>query len=456
MVNKTDLAIIGSGPGGYITAIRAAKLGIETTVVEKGHLGGVCLNWGCMPTKSLFHLAQTLDYVKKADAIGINIKDYEVDFKKVMERKDTVVNILRKSIGSHFKKNNINLIKGEAKLVSENKIDIEGQSLEAKNIIIATGSSPSQIPPFDFSKEGILTNRKVLSLQSLPSSMLVVGGGVIGSEFANIFSTLGTKVTIIEILPTILAAEDDDVSGLMASVFKDKGIEVLTDSTVESVEGKDGSFVCKTKGGKEIKAEKILVSVGRKPNTENIGLEEVGVKTDSKGYIKANSKLQTNIENIYAIGDAIGGYQLAHVASSEGKIAVENILGKDKSIDYNSVPYAVFTMPEIGVVGLTEKKAKKEGINIKIGKFPFTHNGKAFIDNETEGFVKIITLEDTGEILGAHAIGPKASDIIHEAVVAMKGELPIDYIAETIHAHPTIAESMLEASEDVFGLATHI
>ncbi len=456
MQNKTDLAIIGSGPGGYITAIRAAKKGINTTVIEKSHLGGVCLNWGCMPTKSLFHLVQTLDYIENAKAIGINVGNYDVNFSRAMKRKDSVVNILRKSIESHFKKNNINLIKGKASLASENKLEIDGQALEFNNLIIATGSSPSQIKPFDFSQDGILTNREVLSLKSLPSSMLIVGGGIIGSEFANIFSSLGTKVTIVEVLPKILAAEDSDISELISNVFKDKDIEVLTNTTIEKVNGSNGSFICRSSDGKEIEVEKILVSVGRKPNTENIGLEEVGISKDGKGFIEVDSRFRTNIKNIYAIGDVIGGMQLAHVASSEGKVAIENILGKEKNIDYNSVPYAIFTNPEIGAVGLNEEEANEKGISIKIGKFPFTHNGKALIDNETTGFVKIITSEKTGEILGAHAVGPRASDIIHEAVVAMKGELPIDYIAETIHSHPTIAESVLEASEDVFGLATHI
>jgi len=457
---KTDLAILGAGPGGYVAAIRAAKMGIKPVVIEKEYLGGVCLNWGCMPTKALFHVAQVVEEIKKAGEFGININDYSIDFKKIMKRKDEIVKTLRRGLEFHFRKNKIDLVNGEGKLVDTDKILVEtskGASLEisAKNIIIATGSSPSQIPPFDFKEEGILTNRKVLSLEELPSSILIVGGGVIGCEFANIFSSLGSKVTIVEVLPRILSTEAEEVSQLIKKIFNKRGIEIITNCSVDEVTGKNGKYICKMKDGKNITVDKILVSVGRRPNSTDIGVEEVGIKTE-RGYIKVDSYLRTNIENIYAIGDVIGGYQLAHVASEEGKVAIENILGKEKKMKYNVIPWAVFTSPEIGTVGMNEKQAKEKNIKVCTGNFPFSSSGKALISGETEGFIKIVTDKETGQILGAQMIGPRASDLVHEVAVAMNGELLVDDIANTIHSHPTISEAVMEAAEDCFGIATHV
>lgn len=457
---KTDLAILGAGPGGYVAAIRAAKMGIKPVVIEKEYLGGVCLNWGCMPTKALFHVAQVVEEIKKAGEFGININDYSIDFKKIMKRKDEIVKTLRRGLEFHFRKNKIDLVNGEGKLVDTDKILVEtskGASLEisAKNIIIATGSSPSQIPPFDFKEEGILTNRKVLSLEELPSSILIVGGGVIGCEFANIFSSLGSKVTIVEVLPRILSTEAEEVSQLIKKIFNKRGIEIITNCSVDEVTGKNGKYICKMKDGKNITVDKILVSVGRRPNSTEIGVEEVGIKTE-RGYIKVDSYLRTNIENIYAIGDVIGGYQLAHVASEEGKVAIENILGKEKKMKYDVIPWAVFTSPEIGTVGMNEKQAKEKNIKVCTGNFPFSSSGKALISGETEGFIKIVTDKETGQILGAQMIGPRASDLVHEVAVAMNGELLVDDIVNTIHSHPTISEAVMEAAEDCFGIATHV
>ncbi len=454
MIN-TDLAIIGSGPGGYITAVRAAKRGMDTTVIEKEHLGGVCLNWGCMPTKSFYHLVQSIEEIKTAPQLGIRT-DYSIDYPAAVKRKDSVVSTLRKSIEMHFKKHQIKLVRGKAKLDGKQVIQTEEEQIKAKNIIIATGSRPASVNPFDIGTEGILTNRDILALKEIPESLAIVGGGIIGIEFANIFATLGTKVTIIEILPKILATEDDDVSKLIAASYKKRGIEILTSTTVSEVDKKKSGFTLTTDKGDTLNIEKILVSVGRKPNTEDIGLQQAGVEIDAKGFIKTDDYLKTTADHIYAIGDAVGGYQLAHVASSEGKVAVENIRGEKKKMDYASVPYAVFANPEIGAVGLTEEKARQTGKDIKIGKFPFTHNGKALIDNHTQGFVKLITDESTGEILGAHIIGPNASDLIHQVSIAKTGELLAEDLAWSIYSHPTLSESVLEAGEDVFGLATHI
>lgn len=459
-VNKsTDLAILGAGPGGYVAAIRAAKFGLRPVVIEKEHLGGVCLNWGCMPTKTLFHVAEIISEVKRVDTFGINIPNYTLDFKKVMQRKDEVVRILRRGLEFHFKKNQIDLVRGNGKLVDNHRIAVtthSGDSLEiwAKNIIIATGSSPSLVPPFDFKEEGILDNRGILSLEELPSSILIVGGGVIGCEFANIFNTFGSKVTIIEILPRILSTEAEEVSELIERVFKKRGIEILTNNSVDEIKRVGGKYVCKVKDGKEITADKILVSVGRRPNTLDIGIEEVGIKTE-RGYIKVDSHLRTNINNIYAIGDVIGGYQLAHVASKEGKIAVENILGKEKQMKYNAVPSAIFVSPEVGTIGLSESRAKEKGIEVRTGVFPFSSSGKALTIGETEGFVKIVTDAKTGEIVGAQVVGPRASDLVHEIALAMSGELLIDDVASAIYSHPTLSEAIMEAAEECFGIATH-
>jgi dihydrolipoamide dehydrogenase len=458
---NTDLAVLGGGPGGYVAAIRAAKLGIKTTVIEKENLGGVCLNWGCIPTKALYHVAQTIDEIKKADIFGINISGWSLDFKKAMDRKNNVIAAQRQGLAFHFKKNNIETIMGSGKLISSNKIlvtQVSGQEVEvnAKNIIIATGSHAANVPPFNLEDEGVVDNIGILSLNSIPESLLIVGGGVIGSEFANIFRTFGSNVTIVEMLPRILSTEDTEVSKVIAKAFGKKGINILTNSVIEEVKKDNGKFFCRIKGGEEIIADKVLISVGRKPNSEGIGLEEIRISTDERGFIKTDSHLRTNIPNIYAIGDVNGGLQLAHVASDEGKIAAENIAGKNKTMDYRVIPWAVFTSPEIGTVGLNEEQARNKGINVCSGLFPFSNSGKAFITGETEGFVKVVTDKDSGEILGAQMVGPRCSDLIHEVAVAMKGEMVIDTLAETVHSHPTLSEAVMEAAEDCFGIATHI
>ncbi|MCL5071760.1 MAG: dihydrolipoyl dehydrogenase [Actinobacteria bacterium] len=458
---NTDLAVLGGGPGGYVAAIRAAKLGVKTMVIEKENLGGVCLNWGCIPTKALYHVAQTIDEIKKADVFGINVSGWNLDFKKAMARKDQIIAAQRQGLAFHFKKNNIELVTGNGKLISGNKILVtqkNGQEVEviAKNIIIATGSHAANVPPFNLEEEDVIDNIGILSLTAIPQSLLIVGGGVIGSEFANIFSTFGSNVTIVEMLPRILSTEDIEVSKIITKTFDKKRIKVFTNSVIEKVKKDNGKFFCRTAGGEEIVADKVLISVGRKPNSTGIGLEEIGIAIDERGFIKVDSHLRTNIPNIYAVGDVNGGLQLAHVASDEGKIAAENIAGKDKAMDYRVIPWAVFTSMEIGTVGLDEEQAISRGINVCCGLFPFSNSGKAFITGETEGFIKIITDKDSGEILGARMVGPRCSDLVHEVAVAMKGEMVIDNLAETVHSHPTLSEAVMEAAEDCFGIATHV
>jgi dihydrolipoamide dehydrogenase len=457
---KFDLAVLGGGPGGYVGAIRAAKLGLKVVVIEKDNLGGVCLNCGCIPTKTLYHIAQTLDEIEKASIFGIETSKPKLDFTKAMVRKDEILKMQRKGIEYHLKNNSIKIINGVGKLKSKDTISVKGpdgknSTISAKNIIIATGSSAANVSPFDLSDDGVMENIEILSLNKLPKSMIIIGGGVIGCEFANIFASFGTKVTIIEILPRILTTEDEDVSGIIHKALKEKGVDIYTSSSVTRSKKDGAKFKLELSGGEKLDAEKILVSVGRRPNSTGLGLEDIGIATDDKGYIKVDEKLKTSISNIYAIGDVIGGLQLAHVASEEGKAAAEIISGKDRVMDYSVVPWAVFTSLEIGTVGLNKAQAIERGYQVNVGNFPFSNSGKAYITGDTEGFVNIVIDKETDEILGAQIIGPRASDLVHEIAVAIKGEMLIDDLATTIHSHPTLSEAVMETAEDCFGIATH-
>jgi dihydrolipoamide dehydrogenase len=457
---KFDLVVLGGGPGGYVGAIRAAKLGLKVAVIEKNNLGGVCLNCGCIPTKALYHVAETLEVIEKASIFGIDAGKPKLDFLKAMTRKDDIIEMQRRGLAFHFKKNGIELINGEGRLSSGNTLIVKTSDgkdtvVNANNIIIATGSSASNVPPFDLSQEGIMENIEILSLKKLPKSLLIVGGGVVGSEFANIFASFGTKVTIVELLPRILTTEDEEVSKVIYKSLRKKDVDIFTSTKVEQSKKEGAIFKLKLSSGEKLEAEKVLVSVGRGPNSKDIGLEDVGVATDENGFIKIDNKLRTNIANIYAVGDVTGGLQLAHVASEEGKLAAEIISGKDKTMDYSVVPWAVFTSPEIGTVGLNTEQAKEKGYQVCVGNFPFSNSGKAFITGETEGFINIVTNKETGEILGAQMVGPRASDLVHEVAVAMKGEMLVDDLSTTIHSHPTLSEAVMEAAEDCFGIATH-
>ncbi len=457
---KTDLAVLGGGPGGYAAAIRASKLGLSAVVIEKDNPGGVCLNHGCIPTKALYHTARTLDNIRKAGIFGIDVPPPELNFKKAMDGKDRIIENLRKALENNLSKNNVNLIKGTGEIAREGKIlvkapDGKNIEIETENIVIATGSSAANVEPFELSEDGIMDNAGILSLKELPESLLIIGGGVIGCEFANIFSSFGSKVTIVEILPRILSIEDEEISKVIHRIFEQKGISIFTDSKVENYKKSGKDFKCTISGGHEISAGKILISVGRKPNSSGIGLERAGVEVENRGNIKVDLHLKTNVDGIYAVGDVTGGFQLTHVATKEGKIAAENIAGKEKEISYRVIPRAVFTSPEIGTVGLTEHQAKEKNIKICTGLFPFSSSSRAYIEGETEGFIKIVTDSETGEILGGQMVGPGVSDLIHEVAVAMKGELLVDDIASTVHVHPTFSESIMEAAEDCFGIAIH-
>lgn len=460
-IKKADLAILGAGPGGYVAAIRAAKLGLKTIIIEKEELGGVCLNTGCIPTKTLHHVVQNIDEIKKASQFGLNISDYNIDFKKMIEKKDLVVSSQRKGIQHHFSKNGVELIKGTGKLSSANSILVHspGQQdivVEAKNIILATGSSAKCIEPFSFKDENILDNIKALSLGTLPSTLLIVGGGIIGCEFANIFATFGTKVYIVELLPSILNTQDNEAAKIIQKNLFKKGVNIFLNTKVETVEKNQDGLICRLSNNETIAVEKVLVSVGRKPNTGNIGLEEAGVLTNKNGYVVVDEYLRTNVSSIFAIGDILGTYQFAHAASKGGKIVIENVLGKKIKMKFDTIPWAIFTTPEMGSVGMSELMAKENNINIKVGIFPFMSSGKAYTSGDTEGFVKIITDADTKEIFGGQVVGARAADLIHEIVIAMDNELTVDNLANSVYCHPTFSEAVMEAAEDCIDLATHI
>lgn len=455
------IVILGGGPGGYVAAIRAAQLGAKVAVVEKDQLGGTCLNRGCIPTKALVAGAEMLRTLRKGPEFGITVATPVINFSRFMERKDQVVQRLATGINYLFKKNKIQLIKGTGKLVSCNTVQVlreDGSQAElvAENIIIATGSRPALIPSLGYDGEKVITSDEVLTLSEVPKSLLVIGGGVIGCEFACIFSELGTKVTILEVMPSILPAIDKEASRLMQTLLKKRGINVKTGTEIKEVsKGQDDVGVI-LQTGEELRAEKMLISIGRVFNTDEIGLNEAGVETGSKGEVMVNSRLQTNVRNIYAVGDITNKIQLAHVASAQGIVAVENIMGTDKEMDYSTVPSCIFTSPEVGAVGITSQAAEEQGIAVKVGKFPFVASGRAVAVGEAEGFVKIIADSISDRILGVTIVGPHATDLIAEATLAIKLGATAGQLANTIHAHPTLAEAVMEAAEAVAGLSIHV
>ena len=458
-MQEFDIIIIGGGPAGYVSAIRGAQLGAKIAVVEKKSLGGTCLNRGCIPTKALYASAKTLATARKADKFGVQVKDIALDFAKVVARKNDVVNKLVGGIRQLLKGNGVEILEGEAFLESKGQIKITRAdglkgTITAKKVIIATGSEPAMIPAFNIDGKNVITSTEMLSLEAVPKTLLIIGGGVMGCEFASIFAEFGSKVTIVELLPTILATEDKQVSRVILKNFKDKGVDVFTEVSVQSVQDTGNGVKTTLADGKEFITEKVMVSIGRSFNSQGFGLEALGVNTE-KGRIVVNDKMETSVQDVYAAGDVIGGMLLAHVASSEGIVAVNNALGKDMKMDYAIVPAGIFTDPEIASVGLREKDAKEKGIDVSIGRFPYVACGKALCMGEEEGFVQILSDPGTDKVLGCSIIGAHATDLIQEVAVAMKAGIKVKDIAETIHAHPTLPELVMEAAEDVHGMAIH-
>ena len=460
-----DLIVIGSGPGGYVAAIRASQLGLKTAVVEKAEVGGVCLNWGCIPTKSLLKSAQVFDYTQHAQDYGISLKgDAVAELDKMVARSREVAANMSKGIQFLFKKNKIEIIQGFGNLKGKGEIEVEDDKgkktkYKAKHIILATGARSRELPNLPIDGKKVVGYRQALTLDKKPESMVVVGSGAIGSEFAYFYQTIGTKVTLVEFLPNIIPVEDEEVSKTLERSFKKNGMNVLTNSTVESVKtsGKKSKVTIKTKkGSEEVEADVVLSAVGISPNLEGIGLEDVGVVIEN-GRVKVDEYYKTNIEGVYAIGDIVSGPALAHVASAEGITCVEKIAGQSpEPVDYNNIPGCTYTMPEVSSVGLTEKKAKEAGYEIKVGKFPFTASGKATAAGNKDGFIKLIFDAKYGELLGAHMIGLNVTEMIAEMVVSRKLETTGHEIIKAIHPHPTMSEAIMEAAAAAYGEVIHI
>ncbi len=459
-----DLIVIGSGPGGYVAAIRAAQLGLKTAIIERENLGGICLNWGCIPTKALLKSAQVFEYLNHASDYGIKVNGGEADFGAVVKRSRDVADGMSKGIQFLMKKNKIDVITGTGKVKAGKKvevIDAEGKvtNYDAKHIILAVGARSRVLPNLPQDGKKIIGYREAMTLPKQPKSILVVGSGAIGSEFAYFYSTMGTKVTLVEYLPNIVPVEDSEVSKQLERSFKKAGINVMVESSVESVDTKgDGCKVkIKTKKGEEIiECDIVLSAVGIQTNLENLGLEEVGIATD-KGKILTNPYYQTNMPGYYAIGDCVSGQALAHVASAEGIICVEKIAGHHpEALDYNNIPGCTYCQPEIASVGMTEAKAKEAGIEVKIGKFPFSASGKASAAGAKDGFVKLIFDAKYGELLGAHMIGANVTEMIAEIVVARKLEITGHELIKTVHPHPTMSEAVMEAAAAAYGEVIHM
>lgn len=453
-----DLCVIGAGPGGYVAAIKAAKLGAKVAVVEKEKLGGTCLNWGCIPTKSLVHHADVWNKIKNAENYGFSIKDLGFDWEKIINRKDKAVETLVDGISKLFMKNRIKLIKGTAEILAENKVKIKNKDKEdiirAKNIIIATGTESSSIKIPTEGNVRFKDVKEILDLTSLPKRLCIIGGGVIGVEIASIFSAFGVEVSIVEMMPKLIPMMDNDVIDLLQQELKGKGINICTEVMVEKVTENNKTYKVHLSNGNTIDSDEILVAIGRKPNNDLF--KNIKLNTDDRGYIKVDNRLRTNIENIYAIGDITNKLQLAHVASHQGIIAVENMFGEEKEMKYDIVPNCIFTDPEIGSVGITEEEAKSRRLPYKTFKFPFMALGKALASDDTRGFIKIIADERWGEILGAHIIGPDAAHLIAEIVAVMELEGTVYELADTIHAHPTLSEGIMEAAAGITNDAIHV
>lgn len=461
-----DIVVIGSGPGGYVAAIRAGQLGAKTICVEKSHLGGTCLNVGCVPSKALIASVERLHSVNHAKDLAVKAAGGEMDFPAMMARKDKIVATQRQGVGSLFKKKGVTHVPGFAKFVDPYTIEVEHegktQKIRAKNFVLAMGSSVIRLNIDGLTggrDEGVWTSDDAVSAPFVPKRMLVLGGGAVGSEFSYVFSGLGAKVTLVEMMPTLLPLMDQELGKELGKVFASDGIDVRTNSSLVKAERKGKAWVCHVQKGSDIEkieVDVVLLGVGRKANIENMNLEKIGVQLHRRGVQVVDDTLKTHVPHIYAIGDVTGRIQLAHVASAEGICAVQNILqGRNKSMDYKAVPNCVYTSPEVASVGLTEEEAKVQGFDVQIGKFIFKWMARPMAMAETEGFVKVVSDKKYGEVLGVHMIGAHVTDMIHEAVAAIKLEATVDSIVDMIHAHPTMSEAVHEAFEDAAGHSIH-
>jgi dihydrolipoamide dehydrogenase len=460
---KYKIAIIGSGPGGYVAALRAGQLGADTVLIEKEALGGTCLNWGCIPTKAFVRSAEVFAEIQNAKDFGIKVEKAEVDFPAVVKRKDKIVSRLVRGIEHLLAENNVERVKGKASFISQKRLKIEKETetveIEAENMIIATGSQTASLPIPGADLDGILDSRSALDLEQLPESLVIVGGGIIGMEFAFIFRSFGVEVTVIEYLEQLVTGVDADIAAELNRSARRRRISVKTSSEVKEIKKTDSGYEViyqQKEKEKSARTEKVLMAVGRKPYIEGLKLENAGIEISaSRKAVQVNKKMQTSTEGIYAVGDVTDKILLAHVASHQGIIAVENIMGMDKEMNYQAVPGAIFTSPEIGTVGLTESEAEAEGIDYRIGTFPFAASGKVMAVGEREGMVKIISEKKSDRIIGAALIGIESSDLIAELTLAVNLGLTAENLRETIHAHPTTAEVIYEAALDLKDGAIH-
>ncbi|MBI2933717.1 MAG: dihydrolipoyl dehydrogenase [Planctomycetes bacterium] len=459
-----DVVVIGSGPGGYVAAIRAGQLGLKTAVVEKDpKIGGTCLHVGCIPTKVLLHDAYFYEQVKDAKRFGVEIDGYRLNFEKVMAHKDIVVKKLAMGVESLLKKNKVYTVIGRGRIRHPRFVEVTGADgakteIETKNVVVATGSEAKWFPGMEPDGKGIITNREVLSLKKLPESMVVIGAGAVGIEFASCYHSFGAKVTVVEMLPTIVPLEDEEVAKELERILTKRGLKIRTNTKVEAIKrAKDGTEVTLGGGSSEtLTAEIVLVAVGRRPLTDDIGLENTRAKVE-RGFVKVDAHMQTDEPGVYAVGDIVPTPMLAHVASAEGLLAVEKIAGLPaQPINYDRIPNVSYCDPQVGSVGLTEKKARERGHQVKVGKFPFVGIGKASIEGENEGFVKIVADAKYGEVLGVHILHARAGEMIPEAVAILNGEMTVEGLTHAIHPHPTLSEAIGEAAHAYFGHAIHI
>ena len=459
----TRLTIIGSGPGGYVAAIRAAQLGAQVTVIEEGQVGGTCLNLGCIPTKSLIASSEALQHVRNSAEFGIELSgEVRYNLNKIRERKDKIVDTQAKGIRALFKNRGITLVPGKGSFLSENVVrsvqkDGTAQEIRSDRIIVATGSRPARIAGFPFDGDTVMTSDDAVQLKSIPKHILIIGAGVIGCEFAFIYRSLGSAVTLVDLLPRALSIEDEDVSAIIERELKKAKITLITLSSVVKIEKTTDNVVTSTlSNGQAVNADAVLVSIGRSLNTEQLRLDNAGLAAGKRGEIAVNDKMETTVPGIFAVGDVTGKMMLAHVASHQGLVAAENALGGDVRMDYMSVPAGIFTSPEIGSVGLREHQAREQGIPVKVGKFPYRALGKAHAAGEIIGIFKIIADAATDRVLGVHICGARASDLIHEGALAIRTGVTARQIGDMVHAHPTFAEGMGEAAEDVHDRAIHL
>ena len=457
-----QVIVVGTGPGGYVAAIRAAQLGLKTAVVEKDELGGTCLNWGCIPTKAWIVTAHLYEMIQRAREYGIEVDAPRINWGLLLERKNKVVGQLTGGVKQLLQGRKVDIVRGTAKLTGPQRVAVtakggETRELTADHVILATGAHATLPPGFQLDGERIITSQEALDLEKQPKRLAVLGGGVVGTEFACFFAAIGTEVTLVEMLPRLVPAEDDEIAQALEREMKKQKIAIHTNTKVEGLaDGANGAVRLTLAGGKSLEVDTVLIATGRKPYTEGLGLEALGIARGDRGKISVNDHLQTSLKNVYAIGDVTDIRQLAHFASAQGKAAAEIIAGHPAQTTWRAVPAATFTNPEVASVGLTEREAKAEGRTVKIGRFPFRAHGRNIADGELGGFVKLVVDAGTDQVLGAHIIGAKASELIHECSLAIAADLNARDLAQAIHAHPTVMEAIGEAAEDVEGLAIHL